>query len=208
MSAPKAQVIAKPIAVAVEGLDYFYTLLNQISDPPEFSDVQLWDFCEGGQGFREWLNSFKTLRNFDTVRSLGVIRDAENDAGATTQHLKQCFERCGFSVPKESNVLSSGNPSTAFLVMPYREPSGCLEHAMITAALPHVPMQCADEFLRCVDDSSRNDNWRAKVRVHSLIAASTNPAATLGQSTKFSMWDFEHRALSVMIDFIRMLVSL
>jgi hypothetical protein len=207
MSAPEAQIIKKPIAIAVEGLDYFHTLLNRISDSPEFDDVQLWDFCKGGQGFREWLNSFKTLRNFDTVRNLGVIRDAENDAGVTTRHLQQCFEHCGFSVPQKPNILTDGSPGTAFLVMPHDESFGCLEHAMIKAALPHVPMKCADEFLRCVDDSHRNDNWRAKVRVHSLIAASTNPAATLGQSIKFSMWDFEHRALAVMIDFIRMLIA-
>jgi hypothetical protein len=207
MSAPEVRVIRKPVAVAVEGLDYLHTLRNRISDLPEFDDVQLWDFCEGGHSFREWLNSFTTLRNFDSLRSLGVIRDGEDDTGVTSKSLQRSFEQCGLKTADKPNVLGAGTPKTAFLVMPHDESGGCLEHAMIKAALPGVPMKCADEFLRCVDDKSRNENWRAKVRVHSLIAASTNPAATLGQSVKFSMWDFEHNSLAVMTDFIRMLIA-
>ena len=207
MSQPEKEPIRKPVAVAVEGLDYFYTLLNRISDLPEFDDVQLWDFCKGGQGFRQWLNSFTTLAHFDAVRSLGVIRDAEDDAAVTSKNLQQSFQKCGLNTADTPNVLGTGRPKTAFLVMPHDESAGCLEHALVKAALPKVPMKCADEFLLCVDDESRNENWRAKVRVHSLIAASTNPAATLGQSVKFSIWDFEHKALAVMTDFIRMLIA-
>lgn len=207
MSAPEREVIRKPVAVAVEGLDYFHTLRSRISDLPEFDDVQLWDFCKGGQAFREWLNSFKTLANFSSIRSLGVIRDAEDDAGVTSRNLQQSFQHCGLNTADKPNVLCAGSPKTGFLLMPHDESAGCLEHAMIKADLPEIPMKCADEFLRCVDDKRRNENWRAKVRVHSLIAASTNPAATLGQSVKFSMWNFEHNALAVMTDFIRMLVA-
>ena len=54
--------IEKPVAIAVEGKDYFYTLLNQIKDAPDLQDVQLWDFMELGRGkLNRWLSVFKTL---------------------------------------------------------------------------------------------------------------------------------------------------
>lgn len=207
MSERESRSIKKPIAVAVEGKDYVYTLLSQIDGPPEFNDVQLWDFCEGGQGFQQWLSSFQTLRNFDTIRSLGVIRDAEDSSIKTAGNLQRAFEVCGLKVPEKSKQLAEGNPHTAFLVIPDGDPIGCLEDAMIKAALSDIPMRCVNEFLACADNPKRNDNWRAKVRVHSLIAASVNPAATLGQSSQLSLWNFQHASLAVMVDFIRMLTT-
>jgi len=64
-------------------------------------------------------------------------------------------------------------------------------------------MQCVEKYADCVDQAERNDNWRAKVKVHALIAASPNPAQTLGQSGKSNLWDFSKPPLSVALDFIR-----
>src|SRR5437667_12284268 len=125
MSTPEVQVIGKPVAVAVEGLDYLHALRNRISDMPELDDAQLWDFCEGGHTFREWLNSFTTMRNFDSVRSLGVIRDAEDDAVVTSKSLQQSLEQCGLKTADKPNVLGAGTPKTAFLVMTHGEAAGC-----------------------------------------------------------------------------------
>ncbi len=43
------------------------------------------------------------------------------------------------------------------------------------------------------------------MRVHALIATGRNPAWTLNESVRAGLWDPEHAALSVMVDFIRKL---
>ena len=40
----KNKRLQKPIAIAVEGADWFYLLLNQIKNQSEFEDIQLFDF--------------------------------------------------------------------------------------------------------------------------------------------------------------------
>lgn len=40
----KNKPLQKPIAIAVEGADYFYFLLNRLKNNAEFEQVQLFDF--------------------------------------------------------------------------------------------------------------------------------------------------------------------
>jgi hypothetical protein len=56
------------------------------------------------------------------------------------------------------------------------------------------------------DGKQTNDNHRAKVLVHALIAGHVeNPAMSLGQSALAGMWNFDHPSLKIMLDFIRMM---
>lgn len=43
------------------------------------------------------------------------------------------------------------------------------------------------------------------MKVHALIAAGKKPARTLSESVRAGLWDMEHDAVRVMMDFIRKL---
>jgi hypothetical protein len=201
--------IVKPVAVAVEGLDYLYTLLNQIKDDPRLQDVQLWDFKEDPNGdIGRWLKLFRTLDGLrDKIRAIGVIQDAEEDATGSFQKVAQALANAGLAAPTEPMKVTAGNPAIGVLVMPHDRPSGCLEHAMLEARHPDLALDCAEVYLRCVGTGNRNDNWQAKVKVHALIAAGDNPACTLSQSVAEGMWDVAHPSLKVMTDFLRLLCA-
>jgi hypothetical protein len=204
----KARIV-KSVAVAVEGLDYFHTLLSQIKDDPRLQEVQLWNFKEAPHGdLRRWLKVFTTLDGFrDKVRAIGVIQDAEKDAACSFQGAAQALTDTGFTRPTESMKVTTGNPTVGVLIVPHNTPSGCLEHAMLEARRPDLPLNCAEEYLRCVGSGKDNDNWRAKVKVHALIAAGANPAWTLSQSVAGGMWDTASPSLQIMIDFMRLLCT-
>ena len=103
--------------------------------------------------------------------------------------------------------VTPGKPAVGFLLIPHGEDSGCLDHAVLQAVTPGLPVQCVEEYLKCVENGNThpNPNWRAKLKVHALIATGKNPAWTLGQSVSAGLWNMEHTALRVMIDFIRKL---
>ena len=70
-------------------------------------------------------------------------------------------------------------------------------------------MQCVESFYNCVSEFHEvpfNENKRAKVKVHALIASHIKPEMTLSESTLpgVDLWDFNHASLKVMIDFIEM----
>ncbi len=197
--------IDKPVAVAVEGNDYFYALLARIRNDPAFADVQLWNFCEApGYDPKRWLGLFKTLPNYvERVRAICFIRDAEDSAAQRQAELRGAFVDNGLAAPDQPLQLTPGPPVTGYLVMPHGKNSGCLENALLEAVRPNVPLACAGAYLTCVDRRERNDNWRAKVQVHAIIAAGDSPPMTLGESVQQDqLWDFSGDALRVMLDFI------
>jgi hypothetical protein len=199
--------IVKPVAVAVEGLDYFRTLLSQIKDDPQLQDVQLWDFKGAHNGnLGRWLKLFTMLEGYgDKIRAIGVIRDAEEDAASTLQSTAQALTNVGLAPPARPMEVTAGSPAIGILVMPHNSPSGCLEHAIIEARQPDVPLRCAEEYLHCIGVGLKNENWQAKVKVHALIAAGQNPAWTLSQSVAGGLWDLTHSSLKIMKDFMRLL---
>jgi hypothetical protein len=199
--------IVKPVAVAVEGLDYIYTLLSQIKNDSQLPDIQLWDFKGADNGnLGRWLSLFTTLDGYeDKIRAIGVIQDAEEDADRTFRSTAQALANVGLAPPTRQMELTATRPAVGILVMPHNSPSGCLEHAVIEARQPDSPLHCAEEYLRCVGVGARNENWQAKVKVHALIAASKNPAWTLSESVAGGLWDFTHPSLRIMKDFMRLL---
>lgn len=210
MSKPqRPQAIKRPVAIAVEGDDYFYSLLPVLDGPPEFDVVQLWDFSaqESGSSAERWLTLFKSLRGFDGVRAIGLIRDAEDNAVERHTEMQRALRNNALGVPPRPRDVLAGHPATGFLIMPHGAAAGCIENSFLDAAVADAPMNCAQDFLRCVDREERNDNWRAKVLVHALITASDKPSSTLGQSVmQGKLWHLSHPSLSVMVEFIRDLI--
>ncbi len=203
------QSIKRPVAHCRGGDDYFHSLLPILDGPREFDDVQLWDFSgiPFGSAAR-WVSLFKTLKGYDTVRAIGLIRDAEEDAAAKADELRGAFRNAGLAVPPNPGQIMPATPSTGYLIIPSGQPSGCIEDAFLDAVLPEAQIACARKFLECVDRLERNNAWRSKVLVHSLISASDKPSSTLGQSVKQGkLWDFIRPSLSAILDFVRGLVN-
>jgi hypothetical protein len=76
---------------------------------------------------------------------------------------------------------------------------------MIEARQADVPLHCAEQYLHCIGVGAKNENWKAKVKVHALIAAGKNPAWTLSQSVATGLWDFTHPSLRIMKDLMHLL---
>ncbi len=199
--------IVTPVAVAVEGLDYCYALLSQIKDDPELQDVQLWNYKGDDAGsLKRWLKLFRTLEGFEErIRAIGIIRDAEEDAEKTVLRTIRALTNTGFTAPNKPMEVTATTPSVGFLIMPHDGDSGCLEHAMLEARGSDPRLECVEKYLECVGESGRNENWKAKLKVHALIAAGKNPAWTLGQSVAAGVWDFRHPSLKIMKDFMHVL---
>ncbi len=197
--------IKRPIALIVEGNDYFRTILSQIDGPEEFEQVQLWNYSEQGN-LERFIALLKTLRGFENVRAVGVICDCEESRELASNTVRRGFTNNQLLPPDAPGVGHDGTRALGYLLMPHDKESGCLENALLSAATPQLKIDCARQFLTCVNDPERNDNWRAKVEVHSLIAAANNPAWTIGESARAGLWDSSHESLQVMLNFIRDLI--
>jgi hypothetical protein len=194
-------VIDRPRAVIVEGADYLHFLIHAYRNDPFFKTAKVYD-SGGVTDLERFLSAFRLAPGFGQLTSLGIIRDAEGDAGAAERAVKRALANNGFDVPPSPNIITTGPLKTGFLIVPHGEVSGCLEDACLSASLVPAIKTCAEAFLDCVGRDPNNRNWDTKVTAHAMIAASKTPGATLGQSTLLSLWDKQHPAIKVIEDFI------
>src|SRR5947209_735656 len=125
--------IQRPVAVIVEGNDYFRLLLSQIDGPQEFDQVQLWNFSEHGD-LERFIRLFRTLRGYHAVRAIGVIRDCEESREVASNGVRRSFANNQLQLPDLPGVMHDGTRALGYLLIPYDQQSGCLENALLSAA--------------------------------------------------------------------------
>ncbi|MEM7534617.1 MAG: DUF3226 domain-containing protein, partial [Chloroflexota bacterium] len=172
------------------------------------SEVQLFDFG-GINELQFFLESISTARRSVELKAIGIIRDAELDKSAAINSVKSALNHVNFPIPNQPlDIEFSGRPVVSYLIIPHDKPTGCLEDALLASITDQNLMTCVDGFVDCVDpDNQRSNSDRAKIAVHSLIAASTTPSMTLGESAKAGLWNLESDSLQIMLEFIRNLVK-
>ena len=86
-----ADTILKEKVVAVEGKDdvnFFDALLKYL----EITDVEVRDVA-GKENFRRKLPALVRMRGFSDVKVLVVVRDADNDANAAFESIRNLLKR-------------------------------------------------------------------------------------------------------------------
>ena len=188
--------------ILVEGEDELYSLIPQIDCV--FENVQL---IVTGRNLRDELVGLQVATNFDNIRNIGVILDAEQSTDATIKSVQTAFQRNNLPDPTQPYQIADTHYTDLFIICQNNE-MGCFEDAFLDSLAENDPkLACAKAFLACVDDPARNDRWRSKVLVHSLIAASKQPSITLGESVKSNQWDWSQPSLKAIVDFIGSVAS-
>ena len=96
--APERIAIGAGVQLLVEGKDaanFFRELVRRLSLP----DVDIHDFG-GVDQFRRFLAAFVAAPNFGNVRSIGIVRDAEQSADAAFQSVRDALEHV--NLPRRS----------------------------------------------------------------------------------------------------------
>jgi hypothetical protein len=92
------------------------------------------------------------LRNtpgFEELQWLGICQDADQDAAAAEQRVRDVLRNVGLPVPDRSWETAPGTPGVAALVMPNGRDSGDLETLLWRSVEDRQLARCVLEFLDC-----------------------------------------------------------
>ena len=116
-----------PHLVLCEGADAYYFLIWFLDDiknkEPQFSFFKVYDFG-GIDELKNYISALSKEDNFDIVKSITIIRDAETNALAACSSIKNSLQKVGLSVPETPctpcNDTNSQYPDivTGFLLFP------------------------------------------------------------------------------------------
>ena len=190
------------VQLLVEGKDqknFFEALLRHIGLQ---NNVQIQDYG-GGDELHNFLPAFAKMPKFKSMKSIGIVRDAENSEQATFQSVQLSIRNANLISPSQVGTASSGNPTVTVLILPGGGRRGMLE-TIICRVFADKPIDnCIDDFFNCAQllpDVSITS--REKSRAYTYLATTSRPFHSVGVAAKAGVWDLDHPAFNEVRDFL------
>ena len=186
--------IKAPTQLLVEGNDQ-RNFFEAFAAHLEIRDVQIWNFG-GVNELCGFLPGFvQTTGFFKTVRSLGVVRDAETSAADAFRSVRSALEKVGLVPPPASGRFGDGAPKTGVLILPDGEGPGMLETLLCRTFADLEIDRCIESFFACVqalpETAIRTPD---KARAFAYLATRPNPHHSVGVAAKGGDWNLDHAA--------------
>lgn len=186
----------------VEGPDeyHFFTELVKKLDMPDLTIISY----DGKDNFGNFVATLPKASGFRGVRSIGVVRDADEDANRAFQSVVDGLKLAGLPQPARVLLSSQSNPNVTVAVVPPGESRGALEEMCLHSVVEDPAISCVDEYVRCLQ--SRVPGLSAalgKVKLHAFLASRPSPDAKLGEATRYGYWPLEHIAFADIIAFVK-----
>lgn len=179
--------------LVVEGTDdarLFNALLRHIG----VSGIQVVD-AGGKDNIRQTLQVIRHSTDFSKVSSIGVVRDADANAGSALQSVRDALRDANLPSPDAPLSSVEDGIKVVVLIAPHGEPSGTIEDVCLESVAGDAAMGCVQDYLNCIKDNAvEQPNSRAKAEAQAFLASRERPGLRLGEAASAGYWDFEHTA--------------
>ena len=179
--------------LVVEGFDderLFNALLRHIG----VSGIQVLN-AGGKDNIRQTLKVITQSTNYSEVSSVGVVRDADANAGRAFQSVRDALRDANLPVPDAPLSLVEGAIRVAVLIVPHGKSSGAIEDVCLESVAGDAAMGCVQDYLSCLNDNAvEQPNNLRKAEAQAFLASRERPSLRLGEAASAGYWDFEHSA--------------
>ena len=143
-----------------------------------------------------------------TLRAMGVVRDADNDANAAFQSVCHHLKRVGYKPPSCTEAFSDEEPRVGVFIVPGGGRTGAIEALCRQSVQSSEEAHCVTQYLSCLvkKDVLHSVN-QDKSFTHAYLAAQEDPLARVGEGARKGYWNFRDHAFQDLIRFVRDLIS-
>ena len=204
---PRAEEIKSAIQLLVEGNDsrnFFEAFVEHLS----LENIQIQNFG-GVSELGGFLRALVNAPGFQTVQSLGIVRDAEMSAGGAFQSVQSALSNAALPVPDSPAERTNTSPAVTVLILPGDNRQGMLE-TLLCESFAATPVEdCIDDFFKCVESLPDVSIERSdKARAHAYLTTKPNPHFSVGVAAKNDYWDLDHNVFSTVRDFLQMIAAI
>lgn len=192
--------IHEKTVLAVEGKDevnFFGALLEYL----EIAGSDIRDLG-GKDKFKVKLPALVKTRGFSDVKVLAVIRDADKDADAAFDSVKNVLTKEGLEPPARMDRFSDGNPVIGIFIMPGDSDRGMLEDLCLRTVKDHPAMECVNALIDCTSRLTNPPKITAKAQAQAFLAAMPEIVNSVGIGAQKGYWNFNSNELSDLISFM------
>ena len=144
-----ASPIEKPRLLAVEGRQdnrFLSALLQYLGIEANFDIRSL----EGVSNFNNIIRTFPSVSGFAQVESLGVIRDADQNAQSAFQSVCSALRNAQLSVPEQPLSIVGEKPRVSVFIWPDCQSTGTLETLCLSSVHDDPAMDCVEQYFECL----------------------------------------------------------
>ena len=202
---PKIELTADRLLL-VEGKDEVNLLGRLIKDclKDDGQGIQILD-VGSKDNFRPNLRGIKVAAQArPTLRSIGVIRDADDNANGSFDSVCGSLRSAGYEPPAAHAEFSDATPSIGVFIVPDGSQSGAIETLCRRSVEGEDAAKCADEYMECLKTHDALQSKNAdKTFTHAYLAAMRDPVARVGEGAQQGVWDFQSPAFDALSQFVR-----
>lgn len=197
----------KPVLLFVEGSDD-KGVLESLVKHLDFEPIIQVMLLQGKDNLRPVLQAVRNTDEFENVpvRSLGIIRDADDDAQSAFQSACDALRKVQFTPPQKSLQIMQDdrNFRTGVMIMPPDKTSGAIEDVFLQSLSDNPLMHCVETYAGCVEQIQGHSVEKPqKMRLQTYLAA-VAVGKRLGESAgKKGLWNWKHPEFTPLITFIR-----
>lgn len=142
------------------------------------------------------------------LRSIGVVRDADDDAGSAFRSVCDHLRNVGYEPPATHGEFSEATPSVGVFIVPDGSEPGAIETLCRLSVEGTDAARCVGEYIECLkkQDAMQSNN-ADKSFAHAYLAAMNDPVARVGEGARSGVWDFESPAFGALSRFLRDLAA-
>lgn len=204
---PDDRKIKQPKQVIVEGNDEI-RVFESLSKHLNIYDLEVRHYG-GSPKLRQFLKTFRSSSEFDLVRSLAIVADANSNRNGREQRIQGALSNAGLPVPpRPLESVSNDDLKVAYLVVPHNVEGTMIEDVCLDSVKTDPAMECVDLYFECVsqaDIQGPREVWMSKARAHAFLASRDRPDLRLGEAAEKGLWTFDTDAFLPLKDLLSIL---
>jgi hypothetical protein len=187
MMAKKPFSIERPVLVIVEGVDD-QGVLGALLRHDGICDVQIMP-TGGKASLAEGLRGLKLAVGFESVRSIGILRDADTDPSTAFQSVCDALERVVLPVPERPLVPAAGPPKVTVMILPSSSRPGALEDLCLAAVAGDAAFPCVQRYFDCLSEAGvEGPRNVSRARMQVFLASRPEVGKRLGEAAHYLPW--------------------
>jgi hypothetical protein len=214
MSSPLPLGLQKPHARSP--ITYAKVLLVEGMTPFQFfkallKHINLLDVIEirnfgGVTDFTVFLETLIATPGFDKVESLGIVRDAEDNANSAFASVCASLGRAGLDVPASSLSITTGKPRVSVFILPDCVAPGMIETLCMHAVSGDPSIPCISQYFECIArELTEMPSPIDKAQVQAFLASRVRPGLQLGEAAHAGYVPWDDVAFDKLKQFLRAL---
>ena len=199
--------ISKNKLLLVEGnheVQFFAKLLQSM----QIDNIQV-EPVGGQYNFKPSMEILPKLDNFDNVRAIGIIRDADDSFEDTFSSVQGALRDAGLPVPNQPLTLTGNRPQVAVFITPDNNNRGDLEELCLASVQDDPILECVERYFDCLRPIQGTDHPHiSKARMQVFLAKEPDGDIHMGIASRRGIWDWNSQAFDEIKTFVRSLSSI